>query len=97
VRHSPRIAQHLLNGPPGQVNRTILAQQTGLAERIIGSTRRECLVIGGEPPDAITRQTPYGEVFRLAPAVQFSDTSGGWNDPILTVRGSCKPEWLPAR
>jgi len=48
-------------------------------------------------PDAITRQTPYGEVLRLAPTVQFSETAGSWNDPILTVRGSCKPEWLPAR
>jgi crotonobetainyl-CoA:carnitine CoA-transferase CaiB-like acyl-CoA transferase len=46
------------------------------------------------PPDTITRQTPYGEVYRLAPPVQFSETHGGWDDPILTVRGSCKPEWL---
>jgi crotonobetainyl-CoA:carnitine CoA-transferase CaiB-like acyl-CoA transferase len=45
------------------------------------------------PPDAITRQTPYGEVYRLAPHVKFSETPGYWEDPILTVRGSCKPEW----
>ena len=44
-------------------------------------------------PDTITRQTPYGEVYRLAPPVQFSETPGSWEDPILTVRGSCKPEW----
>jgi CoA transferase family III len=44
-------------------------------------------------PDTITRQTPYGEVYRLAPPVQFSETPGVWDDPILTVRGSCKPEW----
>jgi crotonobetainyl-CoA:carnitine CoA-transferase CaiB-like acyl-CoA transferase len=46
-------------------------------------------------PDTIVRQTPYGELVRLAPAVTFSETPGAWNDPVLTVRGSCKPEWLP--
>jgi hypothetical protein len=46
------------------------------------------------PPDTITRQTPYGELYRLAPPVQFSETPAAWDDPILTVRGSCKPEWL---
>jgi hypothetical protein len=50
-------------------------------------------------PETITRQTPYGELYRLAPAVKFSETPGFWEDPILMVRGSCKPEWLssPAR
>ena len=50
-------------------------------------------------PDTITRETPFGELYRLAPPVQFSATPGDWEDPILTVRGSCKPEWLssPAR
>jgi crotonobetainyl-CoA:carnitine CoA-transferase CaiB-like acyl-CoA transferase len=45
------------------------------------------------PPETITRQTPYGEVYRLAPPVQFSETPGYWEDPILAVRGSSKPEW----
>lgn len=45
------------------------------------------------PPETITRQTPYGELYRLAPPVQFSETPGYWQDPILTVRGSSKPEW----
>src|SRR5258705_7876305 len=45
-------------------------------------------------PDTMTRETPYGEVYRLAPMVQFSETHGDWDDPILTVRGSCKPEWV---
>jgi crotonobetainyl-CoA:carnitine CoA-transferase CaiB-like acyl-CoA transferase len=45
-------------------------------------------------PETMTRQTPYGEVYRLAPPVHFSETPGYWEDPILTVRGSCKPEWL---
>src|SRR5215469_16811296 len=44
-------------------------------------------------PDTITRQTPYGELYRLAPPVQFSATPGYWEDPILVVRGSSKPEW----
>jgi crotonobetainyl-CoA:carnitine CoA-transferase CaiB-like acyl-CoA transferase len=48
------------------------------------------------PPETITRQTPYGEVYRLAPPVQFSETPGYWEDPILTVRGSSKPEWPQA-
>ncbi len=48
------------------------------------------------PPDTITRQTPYGELVRLAPAVQFSQTPGAWPDGVVTVRGSCKPEWLEA-
>jgi hypothetical protein len=46
------------------------------------------------PPETMTRMTPYGEVFRLAPPVDFSETPGHWEDPILTVRGSCKPEWV---
>ena len=46
------------------------------------------------PPDTITRQTGYGELYRLAPAAQFSETPGHWEDPILNVRGSSKPEWL---
>lgn len=44
-------------------------------------------------PDTVTRPTPYGELHRLAPPVTFSETAGYWNDPIVTVRGSCKPEW----
>src|SRR5262252_275557 len=46
------------------------------------------------PPDTMTRQTPYGELYRLAPPVHFSETNGYWDDPILTVRGSAKPEWV---
>jgi crotonobetainyl-CoA:carnitine CoA-transferase CaiB-like acyl-CoA transferase len=45
------------------------------------------------PPDTITADTPYGELVRLAPPVRFSETSGYWADPVLTVRGSCRPEW----
>ena len=49
-----------------------------------------------QAPDTITRQTPYGELYRLAPPVQFSETPGNWEDPILCVRGSSKPEWRGA-
>jgi crotonobetainyl-CoA:carnitine CoA-transferase CaiB-like acyl-CoA transferase len=44
-------------------------------------------------PDTITAQTPYGELVRLAPPVQFSETKGYWEDPVLTVRGASKPQW----
>ena len=44
-------------------------------------------------PDTITAQTPYGELFRLAPPVQFSETKPYWREPLLVVRGSSKPAW----
>ena len=47
-------------------------------------------------PDTITAQTPYGELFRLAPPVQFSETKPYWRDPLLVVRGSSKAAWTTA-
>jgi crotonobetainyl-CoA:carnitine CoA-transferase CaiB-like acyl-CoA transferase len=44
-------------------------------------------------PDTITAQTPYGELLRLAPPVTFSETKPYWNDPVVVVRGSSKPQW----
>jgi crotonobetainyl-CoA:carnitine CoA-transferase CaiB-like acyl-CoA transferase len=44
-------------------------------------------------PDTITAQTPYGELVRLAPPVEFSETKPRWQDPVLVVRGSSKPQW----
>src|SRR5262245_47694130 len=44
-------------------------------------------------PDTVTAQTPYGELFRLAPPVQFSETKPYWRDPLLVVRGSSKAAW----
>jgi crotonobetainyl-CoA:carnitine CoA-transferase CaiB-like acyl-CoA transferase len=44
-------------------------------------------------PDTITAQTPYGELVRLAPPVKFSETKPHWEDPVLVVRGSSKPQW----
>ena len=50
---------------------------------------------GSEPhrlpePDMITRQTPFGEVRRLAPAVKLSATPAYWEDPIMVHKGSSK-------
>jgi hypothetical protein len=39
-------------------------------------------------PESIRLMTAYGEVYRMAPAVEMSETPGLWDDPILTVRGS---------
>ena len=66
----------------------------------LGLFRRGDLDMSGErhkllAPDTIVKKTPYGELMRLAPAVNFSETTARWNDPVVTVRGSCKPEWLP--
>jgi crotonobetainyl-CoA:carnitine CoA-transferase CaiB-like acyl-CoA transferase len=44
-------------------------------------------------PASIVRDTPLGRVRRLAPAVTYSATPAGWNDPILVPRGSSAPAW----
>ncbi len=44
-------------------------------------------------PESITRMTPYGEIHRLGPQVKLSKTPGRWRDPLVTVRGSSRPEW----
>lgn len=44
-------------------------------------------------PETIRRQTPYGEVERLAPQVRLSRTPGRWRDPLVAVRGSDLPTW----
>ena len=44
-------------------------------------------------PETVTAQTPYGELVRLAPPVQFSETKPYWRDLVLVVRGSGKPAW----
>jgi crotonobetainyl-CoA:carnitine CoA-transferase CaiB-like acyl-CoA transferase len=49
------------------------------------------------PPERIERDTPLGRVQRLAPAVHYSRTPGGWDDPILTPMGSAEPVWLGSR
>jgi len=44
-------------------------------------------------PETIKRQTPYGEIHRLAPQVKLSKTPSRWRDPLVTVRGSDLPTW----
>jgi hypothetical protein len=44
-------------------------------------------------PTTVVRDTPLGKVRRLAPTVSYSATPANWTDPILTPRGSCRPEW----
>jgi hypothetical protein len=45
-------------------------------------------------PRTMRFDSPYGEIYRLAPMVQLSRTPGMWQNPLLTVRGSDRPEWL---
>ena len=64
----------------------------------LGTFDKDAPVPAGEQhqllaPDTITAQTPYGELVRLAPPVQFSETKPYWRDPVLVVRGSSKPAW----
>ncbi len=64
----------------------------------LGMLERDAIQAAGEEhqllnPDTITANTPYGELVRLAPPIKFSETNGFWEDPAVTVRGSCKPEW----
>ncbi len=64
----------------------------------LGTFDKDAPVPAGEQhqllaPDTITAQTPYGELVRLAPPVQFSETKPYWQDPVLVVRGSSKPAW----
>ncbi len=44
-------------------------------------------------PRVLVRQTPYGEVRRLASQVQMSKTPGDWRDPLVAVRGSDTVRW----
>ncbi len=44
-------------------------------------------------PEMITRNTPLGEIRRLAPAVKLSATPADWNDPILVPKGSSPARW----
>ncbi len=46
-------------------------------------------------PNTVTGQTPFGELTRLGSQIELSKTPEYWEDPILNVMGSCKPEWLP--
>lgn len=47
-------------------------------------------------PEVLIRETPLGQVRRLAPAVTYSATPASWDDPILTPMGASSPTWLDA-
>jgi len=61
----------------------LLALQAALKQRLL-------------EPDLITRDTPLGQVRRLAPAVTYSATPALWNDPILVPMGASTPTWRSA-
>jgi crotonobetainyl-CoA:carnitine CoA-transferase CaiB-like acyl-CoA transferase len=48
-----------------------------------------------QPPNLVTRMTPFGEFTRLGSQVELSKTPESWTDPILVPMGSSRPEWLP--
>jgi hypothetical protein len=45
-------------------------------------------------PEVLIRETPLGQVRRLAPAVTYSATPASWDDPILIPMGASSPIWL---
>jgi crotonobetainyl-CoA:carnitine CoA-transferase CaiB-like acyl-CoA transferase len=45
-------------------------------------------------PEVLIRDTPLGQLRRLAPAVSYSATPASWSDPILTPMGASSPSWL---
>ncbi len=55
---------------------------------LVGSEEHEV-----REPKSLTASTPYGELHRLDSPVEFSETQSCWNNPLLSVRGSCQPEW----
>jgi len=45
-------------------------------------------------PNLITGMTAFGELTKAGSQVEMSKTPQSWDDPLLHVPGSCKPEWL---
>jgi crotonobetainyl-CoA:carnitine CoA-transferase CaiB-like acyl-CoA transferase len=45
-------------------------------------------------PNLITGMTAFGELTKPGSQVEMSKTPQSWDDPLLHVPGSCKPEWL---
>jgi hypothetical protein len=48
---------------------------------------------GAEPVRKTTMKA--GEFTKAGSQVEMSKTPQSWDDPLLHVPGSCKPEWLP--
>jgi crotonobetainyl-CoA:carnitine CoA-transferase CaiB-like acyl-CoA transferase len=46
-----------------------------------------------QKPNLITGQTAFGEFTKPGSQVEMSKTPQSWDDPLLHVPGSCKPEW----
>jgi crotonobetainyl-CoA:carnitine CoA-transferase CaiB-like acyl-CoA transferase len=44
-------------------------------------------------PNLVTGMTPFGEYTRAGSQVEGMKTPQYWDDPMLYVPGSCKPEW----
>jgi hypothetical protein len=44
-------------------------------------------------PNLVTAPTAFGEYTRCGSQVEMSKTPESWDDPMLFVPGSCKPEW----
>ncbi len=44
-------------------------------------------------PNLITGMTAFGELTKAGSQVEMSKTPQSWDDPLLYVQGSCKPEW----
>jgi crotonobetainyl-CoA:carnitine CoA-transferase CaiB-like acyl-CoA transferase len=45
------------------------------------------------PPETVTSNTCYGEIYRLAPQTKLSKTPGRWRKPLVAVRGGDRPTW----
>ena len=44
-------------------------------------------------PAMFEAETPLGLLRRPAPPIEFSETNGYWDNPVLHYRGADKPEW----
>ncbi len=48
-------------------------------------------------PNLVTGPTAFGEYTRAGSQVEMSKTPQYWDDPMLYLQGTCKPEWVPAK
>jgi len=46
-----------------------------------------------QKPNLISGMTAFGELTKAGSQVEMSKTPQSWDDPLLWVPGSCKPEW----
>jgi hypothetical protein len=50
-----------------------------------------------QKPNLIQGMTAFGELIKAGSQVEMSETPQFWDDPLLHMQGSCKPEWIGAR